>query len=183
MWCDLVPHPAAEAAIISSLRVRAWREPPARLLLEYEVEQGGVPLFVPPLAAPQRTDRLWTTTCFEAFLKRPGDEAYIELNISPSGRWASYAFDSYREGMRTADGVILERFDLQAADSTIRVCATFDLSGAVQGAADELMAGYCAVIEGSDRSISHWALVHPGEAPDFHAGDCFATVLRAPAQP
>lgn len=182
MQCDLIPHPAG-ASVITALRVRARRDPRTRLMLEFEVCEGDVPLFVPPLAAPQRADRLWTTTCFEAFLKRPGKDAYVELNISPSGRWASYAFDGYREGMRVADSIVMERFDLQAADGTIRVSAAFDLSDGELGEADELLAGFSAVIEGSDRSVGHWALVHPADAPDFHAGDCFAAVLRAPAQP
>lgn len=182
MWRDLVPHPAADTAIITSLRVRASREWPARLMLEYEVEEGAVPLFVPPLTAPARTDGLWTTTCFEAFLRRPGEASYVELNISPSGRWASYVFDSYRQGMRAASRIILERFDLQAADGMIRLCATFDISDTVLGSANDLAACFAAVIEGSDRSVSHWALVHPTGAPDFHAGDCFAAVLEAPAQ-
>lgn len=183
MQRDLIPHPAAGAAIIASLRVRASRESRARLMLEYEVEEGAVPLFVPPLTAPVRADGLWTTTCFEAFLKRPGEDAYVELNISPSGRWASYAFDGYRQGMRVAHGIVMERFDLQAADRMIRVSAAFDLSDPMLDGADDLLAGFSAVIEGSERSVSHWALVHPAEAPDFHAGDCFAAALRAPAQP
>lgn len=180
MQRDLIPHPAEGTSIIASLRVRAVRESRTRLMLEFEVREGAVPLFLPPLTAPDRTDGLWTTTCFEAFLKRPGQDTYVELNISPSGRWASYAFDGYRQGMRVAQGIVMERFDLQAADSTIRVCATFELSDAVLDGADELLAGFSAVIEGIDRSVSHWALAHPEGAPDFHSGDCFAAVLKAP---
>ena len=35
---------------------------------------------------------LWQTTCFEAFLRAPGGEAYREWNFAPSGDWAAYDF-------------------------------------------------------------------------------------------
>lgn len=43
-----------------------------------------------------RADELWQTTCFELFLRRPGEETYLEYNFAPSGQWAAYGFDAYR---------------------------------------------------------------------------------------
>lgn len=178
----LVPHPSDRMRIIDGLRVRARRESRTRLHLEFEVKESReASVFLAPLAAPSRADALWTTTCFEAFLKRPGADVYIELNISPSGRWASYAFDSYRTGMRIAERVILDRFALQAIDGTIRVSAVFEVADATFAEADVWHAGFAAIIESAERDVSHWALLHTGERPDFHAGDCFTAVLRAPA--
>jgi hypothetical protein len=59
-------------------------------------------LKLPPAKAPERTDGLWETTCFELFLLY-SDGGYIEFNFSPSGQWAAYRFDSYREGRRPLD--------------------------------------------------------------------------------
>lgn len=54
-------------------------------------------------AAFARRDNLWQSTCFECFLKEPGESSYIEWNFSPSGDWAAYDFESEREGMEVAD--------------------------------------------------------------------------------
>ncbi len=47
-------------------------------------------LVVPRFAGKGRADNLWETTCFELFLKSPGGDAYCEINLSPSERWAAY---------------------------------------------------------------------------------------------
>ncbi len=44
-------------------------------------------------------DELWKSTCFEFFVGRPESEFYLEFNFAPSGDFAIYAFDRYREGM------------------------------------------------------------------------------------
>src|SRR5207253_6068780 len=54
--------------------------------------------FVIPEDEPGRADDLWQTTCFEAFLRRPGEESYREWNFAPSGQWAAYDLAAYREG-------------------------------------------------------------------------------------
>ena len=43
---------------------------------------------IPPVAEPERTDELWKTTCFEAFLRPLGQRSYREWNFAPSGQWA-----------------------------------------------------------------------------------------------
>ena len=79
---------------------------------------------------------LWRHTCFEAFIKAPGRTSYHEFNFAPSGQWAAYRFDAYREGMMPADlgaspEIAVRRFDdgleLEAAvrldDGTVRARA------------------------------------------------------------
>ena len=39
-------------------------------------------------AGKGRADELWRTTCFELFLRPDGGRGYVELNLSPSERWA-----------------------------------------------------------------------------------------------
>ena len=60
---------------------------------------------IPEAAEPGRTDELWKTTCFEAFLRALGKKAYREWNFAPSGDWASYDFRSMRTGMKKAEAV------------------------------------------------------------------------------
>ena len=48
--------------------------------------------------AEGRAPELWKTTCFEAFLRAKGEEAYREWNFAPTGNWAAYDFKRYRKG-------------------------------------------------------------------------------------
>jgi hypothetical protein len=130
--------------------------------------------FVIPEAAeePKRADDLWQTTCFEAFLRAPGEEGYREWNFAPSGNWAAYDFTSQREG----------RTDAEVADPYIRiednltwwaVAATIAVDAEIPWAL-----GLSAILEEKDGTKSYWALAHPlGDKPDFHDPVCFAAHL------
>src|SRR5271166_3453665 len=65
-------------------------------------------LMIPAAEPHSRADGLWRHTCFEAFLRTPSGEAYVELNLSPSTAWAAYRFSGYRAGMTLADGILPE---------------------------------------------------------------------------
>jgi hypothetical protein len=119
-----------------------------------------------------RADGLWKTTCFEAFLRRAGEQAYREWNFASSGQWAAYDFSGYREGSSDAEvGAppyvrFEDNFTWWALGATIGVDAE---------AVWEL--GLSAVLEERDGTKSYWALAHPSDKPDFHAPGCFAARL------
>ncbi len=126
-----------------------------------------------PGPAPVRRDQLWEHTCFEAFLGPPGAASYWEVNLSPSGAWNLYAFDSYRAGMRpeslVSDPVI----------TASRQGREYVLDAVVPWppASSELELGIACVIERLDGTKSYWALRHPAERPDFHRRDAFLVRL------
>ena len=134
--------------------------------------EGSQSLVVPPFAGKGRADELWQTTCFEAFLRPLGGEPYSEWNFAPSGRWASYDFSGYREGMTPAEVDsppyirVEDNFTWWALGATIAIPADTNW---------EL--GLSAVLEEKDGTKSYWALAHPGEKPDFHDPGCFAARL------
>ncbi len=146
------------------------------LRLRWRIEGAGA-LIVPPFAGKGRADELWRTTCFEAFLKPDGGQGYVELNLSPSERWAAYDFSSYREGMA-------ERPFPREPAITPRIgqdLAIIDAAIPLQGLPDSGSAmGLCAVIEEEGGVISYWAMAHGGEKPDFHDAACFAARLEPP---
>ena len=127
---------------------------------------------IPPVAEPERTDELWKTTCFEAFLRPLGQRSYREWNFAPSGQWASYQFSDYREDMAEAEVSqppyirVEDNFTWWALGASIAVPADSNW---------EL--GLSAVLEEKDGTKSYWALAHPAEKPDFHAPDCFVAKL------
>ena len=171
----LVPHPDKPSVAVTAITVSATRR--ANLLsLDYTVVGDLDRVIWPASAESMRTDDLWMHTCFEAFVQLAGQAGYIELNLSPSRRWASYAFDGNRLGMRDATVVP------QLAWASPVLAATADLSAL--GAHDWRL-GLTAVVEATDGSKSFWALAHGSgaPAPDFHNADCFIATLPAPTRP
>ncbi|MCE7798220.1 DOMON-like domain-containing protein [Sphingobium sufflavum] len=181
MLLTLIRHPSSPTPSIDAITVAVTRLEGARLALRYRITGDISTLAVPALVAAERTDELWKTTCFEAFLKLPDKDQYVEFNFSPSTRWASYVFDDYRQGQRDLVNFTLPRIDLDVARDSFELCATLDLTGnRGEWQQRDLAMGLSAVIETLDGQKSYWALAHPPANPDFHHGDCFAAILRAP---
>ncbi len=168
---SLVPHSAHPSSAVTAIRVAISRDGET-LSLRYTVE-GDLDRVLWPATMPSaRTDELWMHTCFEAFVQPVGRAGYTELNLSPSGRWATYEFDGYRAAMRAAAVVPSLAWRPPALTASVEL-------------ADMAMAdwrlGLTVVVEATDGSKSFWALEHHGEAPDFHNADCFVATLPAPA--
>ncbi|MFT3964569.1 MAG: DOMON-like domain-containing protein [Sphingobium sp.] len=183
MEVELVRHPASPVPPVESIAVRASRPSETRLIFNYRVKGDISGLVMPPLLATGgRADDLWQTTCFEAFLKRPGGDHYLEFNFSPSNQWASYLFDGYRTARRDFIWAGMPRLDICAGPDAFELGVVVDLSETEQDWRTlDLALGLSAIIETrGDRRKSYWALAHPPGEPDFHHGDCFAALLRAP---
>ncbi|MGF1544259.1 MAG: DOMON-like domain-containing protein [Parvularculaceae bacterium] len=163
-------HPAG--SIHTDYRVSAGVDASGagRLALAYVVE-GDIPALrlSQRSARPERTDGLWRTTCFEAFVRPAPGEAYVEINASTSGDWASYAFDARRSGRRAAERVVVDEILVEIAPDRVRVAASVETPMAP--VAD---VGLCVVLEGEGGGVSHWALDHGAGAPDFHDPLSFA---------
>src|SRR5487761_10929 len=104
-FVSLLSHPDTPSEAVR--RISASAEPigPDLLRFRYVLEADPLLVRIPPLVPNAgRTDKLWAYTCFEAFLGVAGSAPYLELNFSPSGQWAAYRFDSYRQGMAPALG-------------------------------------------------------------------------------
>jgi hypothetical protein len=173
----LVPHPGHPPLGVRAIEARVIGYDANWLRLRWRVEGAGK-LVVPAFAGKGRADGLWKTTCFEAFLKPEGGEAYVEINLSPSERWAAYDFAGYREGMA-------ERPFPREPECGLRVGSSFAIfDGAIPAGGVPLppcALGLSAVIEEEGGTISYWALAHPAGKPDFHDPACFAATLESPA--
>lgn len=176
MTSALHSHPDTFPTAIEKLTVEALRPAPHMLQLIYTLagDLGGIRL--PEAAEPERADGLWQHTCFEAFVRAGEGEAYHEVNLSPSGQWAAYHFDSYRAGMANA---VLEPPVTNARAGETRLVLTATITGLP--ADRPWHVGLSAVIEEMDGRRSFWALRHPPGKPDFHHRDCFALELPPPA--
>lgn len=166
----LMPHPAFPSVDITAIGVETARYG-ATLSLRYTVEGALDHVLWPDPMPAARTDELWMHTCFEAFIQPAGQAGYTELNLSPSGRWATYQFDGYRDAMR--DATALPTLHWQSPTLT----ASVELADMAEA---DWRLGLTVVVEATDGSKSFWALEHHGEAPDFHNADCFVATLPAP---
>ena len=144
------------------------------------VVTGAAAVVVPARATPARADELWRTTCFELFWRAEGAAGYAELNLSPSGRWASYGFAGYRSDPRDLPMAIAPRITTTVTQDALTSVIDLDLATLPGGAA---RVGLSAVIEEAAGRKSYWALAHPSAAPDFHHPDCFTLELPAPDLP
>jgi hypothetical protein len=152
----LVPHPSTPE-LAAEVAASMTRVATGQLRFSYRLV--GVGIDVPSAAPCRRADALWTHTCFEAFVTVGDGPAYIELNFSPSGEWAAYAFEGYREGAK--DFAVEPAIVVRRRDGTIELDATLDL-------APPRRVGLMAVVEMVDGRVSCWALRHPSAKPDFH---------------
>src|SRR5262249_58246388 len=101
----LICHPTTPCDAVRGIRVDIRTTAPKTLALRYLLEGDIARLLVPAESAPQRADKLWQHTCFEAFVGTMGTADYCEFNFSPSTQWAAYRFTAYREGMAALDAI------------------------------------------------------------------------------
>ena len=164
----LQPHPATPPRAVTAVDCVISTQGAGGWTLAFDVADPQGVLAAPPATTPGRADELWKTTCFELFLCRAGEAAYVEFNLSPSGQWAAYAFDAYRQGMA----------DLDVAAPAIEAAAAGAFTGSITAPGPgPWLASLSAVIEEADGTKSYWALAHASDKPDFHHPDSFVLEL------
>lgn len=171
----LLPHPDTPPLAVRSIEARLASVDRNWLRLRWRID-GAERVVFAPFQGKGRADGLWRTTCFEFFLRRPGEAGYLELNLSPSERWAAYDFTGYRSGM-------VEHPMSREPTCTPRVGQSMAIFDAAVPVADlppvPWRYGLSAVIEEEEGRLSYWAIAHPGGKPDFHSPVCFAGELAA----
>ena len=175
----LLSHPDHQPGALLTVEATAERSGADLLSLRYHIKGDTQSILIAPLETPRRSDNLWRSTCFEAFISIPASNAYYELNFSPSRLWAAYRFNNYREGMSAAQDLRTPDMEITAAAGDFQIDVTLSLAG-ISELTDSVpwAVGLSAVIEDRTGGRSFWALKHPPGNPDFHHSDCF--VLQMP---
>jgi hypothetical protein len=172
----LACHPETPSSWVRTIQARLSQVHDGGIAITYSLDGQISRLSLPAKSAPSRVDGLWQHTCFEAFVSVEGAPEYREFNFAPSGQWAAYAFQRYRDGgplPRASDPQITIRtsessFEL---DALIRRESLPPLPGNAR-----LLLALSAVIEEKDGVMSYWALKHPPGPPDFHDASAFVLV-------
>ena len=178
--CTLIPH-LDSALLAATITARVGLERAQRVTLEYALTGDLAPLAIPRRAPSARAERLWEHTCFEAFVAPASGSSYYELNFAPSTRWAAYAFDGYRQGMRPLELDEPPSVKVVTAANELRVTAGIELGG-LADAPWPWRIGLTAVVEDRAGGRAYYALLHPRDKPDFHDAAAFTVILDRSAR-
>ena len=174
----LACHPEKPSRSVRTIQACVSRARDGGIAITYSLEGQISRLCLPARSAPMRVHGLWRHTCFEAFLSVEAAPRYYEFNFAPSGQWAAYAFQSYREGgplPQASDPQITVRTSIDRFELDALICRE-SLSALPLNA--RLLLGLSAVIEENDGVVSYWALKHPPGPPDFHHASGFVLELE-----
>lgn len=178
----LTCHPETPTDAVRGIAARVCRKRDEVLAVTYTLEGDLDRLRVPAPRTPRVANGLWQHTCCEIFIACKGLPAYYEFNLSPSGEWAAYAFDSYRSPRAGESHTV----GLAPQVAVHGVASKLELDAVIR--LDRLSAPYLgaplslalsAVVEDSDGVLSYWALRHPPGKPDFHHPEAFALGICA----
>jgi len=171
---SLARHPQSPSQSIRAIDVEVGKSKTGSLMLTFCLLGDISGLRVPESRSPGRADDLWLHTCFEAFVMAGEGSEYREFNFSPSGEWAAYVFQSYRNGgvleNELSPGIVVRK-------SMDRLELGAEISQDLLPQSRPLRLGLSAVVEDVDGILSYWALRHPPGKPDFHHADAFALQL------
>jgi hypothetical protein len=177
-WAALVVHTSTSSEATRGIDAQFRVADSGTGLFRYVLRADISRVRIPPAQSAQRADDLWKHTCFEAFIGAPGAAGYYELNFAPSGRWAVYRFDAYREGMSSPDVAVPPEISVRRFADRLEVDAALRLGNltALQGTS-RLRVGLSAVVEEQNGTLSYWALKHGAGKADFHSPDGFVLEL------
>ena len=170
-------HPQAPSRAIQGIDAVVGSEADGMFTLSYVIKGDLSRLRIPEDGTSRRAHALWAHTCLEAFVMAGNGPGYRELNFSPSGEWAVFAFRSYREGGEVVPAPaphIVVRRTANRLELDATICHDFLPQGS------PLRLGLSAVVEDAAGGLSYWALRHPPGKPDFHHTDAFAFQLVLP---
>lgn len=156
---------------MQSIVVRLERAAPALLRVLFTLQAQLNRLQLPPPRPARCVDGLWRHTCCEIFIAPKGGTLYREFNFSPSGEWAAYELQRYREGAPLADAALDPRIAVRRGEGRL------ELEARVPCPAQACSIALSAVIEDQSGVLSYWALKHPPGKPDFHHPVGFALEL------
>ena len=163
---ELRLHPDCEAGPVRAIAAHLHKTEDgfvARFRMMGELTQ----IVVPQRTAPERRDELWRSTCFEVFWQPTGSDTYREFNFAPSGQWAAYEFNAYREGMREA---AVDAFAMKKLESSAdQLMCEFGVKANLVAPARVALT---AVVELQDGQKQYWSLAFPDGKADFHAAAC-----------
>ena len=156
--------------------VSGWVKPESRVLrLVYHI-CGDLNAICWPEAKPGRGQNLWQHTCLECFISPRNQSNYWEYNFSTALQWDVRAFSSYRQAIAlNLPPQLQPELHISKQTDQIQLEARIPLDQSLLDKPLDL--GISAVMLAQNQDLVHYALLHTGERPDFHARDSFLLKL------
>ena len=174
----LVPHPDDRPRAIRAVRVDVTREREV-LALGWVLEGDLDAIQIPTPVVPAFVQGLWEHTCLELFVAADGMDPYHEVNLSPSGAWAVFAFRGYRDGGACTDAALAPTIAVRREPGRLLLDARVPLARLSPAyPAARLQVALTAVVEEVGGARPYWALRHPPGRPDFHWRSGFVALLE-----
>jgi hypothetical protein len=172
---NLVCHLQAPSRSVCGVEVVVQASADGAMSVHYVIMGDLSALRIHEFRSPRRADALWQHTCFEAFVMAGDGPGYREFNFSPSGEWAAYSFQNYRNA---GEMVVVREPEIWVRRSADCLELAAEFHADLPSGCRTLRLGLSAVVEQADGGLSYWALRHPPGRPDFHHLDAFALQLE-----
>ena len=173
---SLICHPTTPCPAVSSISIAAEFASDGSLCLRYAITGEIAKIKLPAVRAPGPADNLWQHSCCEAFIASDAAMPYQEFNFSPSGEWAVYQFNAYRQREHNFVSPAAPQIALRLAGDGFELAAR--LPRELLPPLTTLHLGITSILEASDGSKSYWALAHGAGQPDFHSRQSFILALK-----
>lgn len=122
-------------------------------------------------------ENLWTTTCFEIFLKNEKTSDYYEFNFNSKGEWNVFYFSDYRLRVEGFKNSVEINMHTQIMAGRPLLAYSFDISKLVNLKWPAQI--NLATITKGRVGISYWSQKHSGQKADFHDPKNFTLTLNS----
>lgn len=111
-------------------------------------------------------ENLWTTTCFEIFLKNVNAKDYYEFNFNSKGDWNLFYFSDYRQRVDGYRSSIDLNMVIQAKGDQTQLSFKIDFKK-LEKLKLPCVVNMATVIK-TKAGVSYWSQKHSGVKADFH---------------
>ena len=113
---------------------------------------------------------LWSSTCFEFFIKSPDSSSYCEFNFSTEGHWNCFFFKE--PGVQLKEYKSMQRPEIKTNNNPDRFSMSIEIElknlPSTLCIKESIEFSLTTVIEDKHNKLSYWALKHMDKAPNFH---------------
>lgn len=122
-------------------------------------------------------ENLWSTTCFEIFLKNAITNDYYEFNFNSKGEWNVFYFSDYRKRVENFKPPL--NITMKTSQSFGRPLLEFFID--IKNLVKLELPAYVnmATVTKGKAGISYWSQKHSGQKPDFHDFKNFSLILNS----
>jgi hypothetical protein len=139
------------------------------------VLRGDIGSYIFPKAQKmRRADELWKATCFELMLAND-DEAYYELNFSPSLAWNFYILDSYRGEPKEI--AFKEEPHISFSHKNDEFHIVFELESKAINFEKFKYYNLATILLTKEKERTFWTINHFKTQPDFHDKKSFLEIV------